>query len=137
MRAEIISVGNQTRYHNIFEAARDYLQRELAALNITPGSARVVPARTAEVFAQLLEASRQGDLVLVLAAPDPAAAQAVTEAICEGLRLEPRTDTTLARQLSRRAAQGGRELTRAEAEAFSAAPAGSRRILNSTGLVQG
>ena len=137
MRAEIIGVGNQTRYQNAFLSSREYLSRELASLGITLGSIRLVPPRTAEVFAQLLEGSRQGDLVLVLTAPEPAAAQAVTDAICDGLRLEPRTDATLARQIARRAAQQGRELTRAEAETFSAAPSGSRRILNSTGLVQG
>ena len=55
MRAEIIGVGNQNKYQSFFEASREYLQRELAALGITVGSSRLVPGRTPEVFAQLLE----------------------------------------------------------------------------------
>ncbi len=137
MRAEIIGVGNQTRYHSLFDGAEKYLRQEFSALGITLGGMRLVPGRTAEVFAQLLEGSRQSDLVVVLAAPEPAAAQAVCDAVCEGLRLEPRTDSSLARQLSRRAAQSGHEYSRAQVEAFTAVPSGSRRILNNSGLVQG
>ncbi len=74
MRAEIIGVGNQNKYQSFFEASREYLQRELAALGITVGSSRLVPGRTPEVFAQLLEASQRGELVAVLTAPEPAAA---------------------------------------------------------------
>ncbi len=69
MRAEIIGVGNQNKYQSFFEASREYLQRELAALGITVGSSRLVPGRTPEVFAQLLEASQRGELVAVLTAP--------------------------------------------------------------------
>ena len=71
MRAEIIGVGNQNKYQSFFEASREYLQRELAALGITVGSSRLVPGRTPEVFAQLLEASQRGELVAVLTAPEP------------------------------------------------------------------
>ena len=53
MRAEIIGVGNQNKYQSFFEASREYLQRELAALGITVGSSRLVPGRTPEVFAQI------------------------------------------------------------------------------------
>ncbi len=70
MRAEIIGVGNQNKYQSFFEASREYLQRELAALGITVGSSRLVPGRTPEVFAQLLEASQRGELVAVLTAPE-------------------------------------------------------------------
>ena len=137
MRAEIIGVGNQNKYQSFFEASREYLQRELAALGITVGSSRLVPGRTPEVFAQLLEASQRGELVAVLTAPEPAAATAVTEAVCQGLRLEPRVDPALVRQLSRRASQEVVPFTQAEVEAFAAAPNGCRRILNPSGMVQG
>ncbi len=137
MRAEIIGVGNQSKYQSFFEASREYLQRELAALGVTLGSSRLVPGRTAEVFAQLLEVSQRGDLVVVLTTPEPAAAAAVTEAVCQGLRLEPRIDPALVRQLARRASQEAAPYTQAEVEAFAAAPGGCRRILNPSGMVQG
>lgn len=137
MKAIIIGVGNQTRHQARFEGCQEYLRRELAEVGISLDSMHLAPPRRAEVYAQLLEAASQEDLVLVLAAPDPAAAGAVTQAVCELLRLEPVGDETLARQLARRAAQHDKDWTKAEIEAFAAAPGGCRHIPNPAGMVQG
>ena len=137
MKAIIIGVGNQTRHQARFEGCQEYLRRELAEVGISLDSMHLAPPRRAEVYAQLLEAASQEDLVLVLAAPDPAAAGAVTQAVCELLRLEPVGDETLARQLARRAAQHDKDWTKAEIEAFATAPGGCHRVPNPAGMVQG
>ncbi len=135
MRAEIIGVGNETQHRSLFEGCREYLRGELRQLGLSLGSFRLVPPRGAEVYAQLLEAVRAGDVVLILAAAEPDAAEAVTQAVCDGLRLKSNIDQALVRQLTRRYAQRG--MTKAEAERYALAPAGCRRILNPAGPVQG
>ena len=137
MKAEIIGIGNQSLYQNFFEACCEYLQRELAAVGIAMGSRRMVPADRQEVYARLREAARQGDLVAVLPAPEPDAVRAAGEAIAAGLGLELRTDPAQAEQLAQRAARQGKEYSREELEAFSAAPTGSIPLPNPSGLVQG
>lgn len=137
MNAVIIGVGNQTKHRERFEGCRDFIQRELTEVGAALSGFSLVPPRMGEVLDQLREASRDGDLVLVLPAPDPAAAGAVTGAICQGLRLEQTVDPDLATQLARRAAQHERDWLREEIEAFAAAPAGCHRIPNPTGMVQG
>lgn len=81
MRAEIIGVGNETQHRSLFEGCREYLRGELRQLGLSLGSFRLVPPRGAEVYAQLLEAVRAGDVVLILAAAEPDAAEAVTQAV--------------------------------------------------------
>jgi SrtB family sortase len=137
MKAEIIGIGNQSLYQNFFEACCEYLQRELSSLGIGIGSRRLVPGQSQEVFDRLREASRQGDLVVVLPAAEPGAAQAAAQAIAAGLGLEIRSDPALEEQLAQRAARQGKDYSREELAALAGAPAGSLSIPNPSGMIQG
>lgn len=137
MNAVIIGVGNPTKHKDRFEGCRDFIRHELTEVGATLDGFHLVSPQRGEVLDQLRDASRAVELVFVLCAPDPAAAEAVTGAVCQGLRLEPRVDPDLAWKLSNRAAKRERDWSEEEIKAFAAAPVGCTPIPNPAGMVQG